>query len=151
VGNVLMGDDGIGPAAIEALRQRGAEGCAELIDAGLAFSDVLCTLSPDKPLIVIDAIRGPDAPGGVYRLGPDDLEEAALAAATSLHEVSVLPALRMEALAGRTFENVTMFGIEPADVDWREGLSECVAAAMDELIDTILEHCGMNVLKGIRT
>ncbi len=58
VGSVLMGDDGVGPAAIEALRARGVDKRAELIDAGLAFSDVLCELEPTAPLVILDAVRG---------------------------------------------------------------------------------------------
>ena len=92
-------------------------------------------LDPDRELLVIDAVRGGGRPGSIYRLAPADLDPAAGAAARafSLHEVSVLPALRMEALAGRDFADVTIYGVEPAAVRWGEGLSEPVAAAAEKL------------------
>lgn len=137
-----MGDDGVGPAAVEEMRRRGAAEPAELIDAGLAFAEVLCDLSPDRPLIVIDAVRGGGPPGSIYKLSMDDLavETGSLASAVSLHEVSVLPALRMEALAGRRFADVTVFGVQPQTVAWGEGLSEPVGGAMDELIRAVCGH-----------
>ena len=142
VGNVLMGDDGVGPAALDALRRAGAGDRAELIDAGLAFSEVLCDLTPEKPMIVVDAVRGQGEPGSIYRLTPADLdpETGAMTAAMSLHEVNVLPALRMEALAGRRFHNVTIYGVEPGKLDWGEGLSGPVAEAVEKLVEIVCRH-----------
>jgi len=74
VGNVLMGDDGAGPAAVEALRRAGLADRAGLFGAGLAFSEVLCELEPHRPLVVIDAVRGGGEPGSIYRLGLADLD-----------------------------------------------------------------------------
>ena len=140
VGNTLMGDDGVGVAAVEALAHTRAARRARLIDAGLAFSEVLCDLQPTDPLIVIDAVRGPGGPGSVYRLGLEDLraDEAGLTPALSLHEVSVLPALLLEALSGRDFADVTIFGVEPERVAWGQGLSPTVAGAMDKLVRAVI-------------
>ena len=136
VGNTLMSDDGVGPAAVAELRRRGLGERAELIDAGLAFSEVLCDLQPTQPLIVIDAVRGGGKGGSIYQLTIDDLaaEGGSLASAVSLHEVNVLPALRMEALGGRCFADVTVLGVEPVRLAWGEGLSLPVAEAMEKLI-----------------
>ncbi len=142
VGNVLMGDDGVGPAAVEAMRRDGAGRRAELIDAGLAFAEVLCDLDPARPVAVIDAVRGGSAPGSIYRLTPADLagESGSMAAAVSLHELNVLPALRMEALAGREFADVTVFGVEPGILAWGEGLSPPVAEAVRKLRQVIRRY-----------
>jgi hydrogenase maturation protease len=137
VGNTLMGDDGVGPAAVVELGRRGVGQRAELIDAGLAFGEVLCDLEPSQPLIVIDAVRGGGRPGTVYQLRVDELAAEA-GSPISLHEVNVLPALRMEALAGRDFADVTVLGVEPAELSWGEGLSDCMADAMEELIRAVV-------------
>jgi hydrogenase maturation protease len=137
-----MGDDGLGPVAVEVLRREGLGERAELIDAGLAFSEVLCDLEPARALIIIDALRGQGDPGSIYRLTLDDLDPAsgAMTSAVSLHEVNVLPALRMEALAGREFRDVTIFGIEPARVGWGEELTEPVADAIKRLVKIISNY-----------
>jgi len=142
VGNVLMGDDGVGPAAIEALRAGGAWAGVELHDAGLAVSDVLGRLDPADPLIVIDALRAGGRAGDIHtcRLEEMPIAESSFPQCLSLHELSVMPALRIEAMTGRAFGNVTLFGVEPKRIAWGEGLSPPVAGAMDKLIEAVLEH-----------
>jgi len=137
-----MGDDGVGPAAVAELRRRGETDRAELVDAGLAFSEVLCDLSPDRPLVVIDAAQGGRKPGTIYKLTWKDLasEQDEMGAVVSLHEFSLVPALRMEALAGRPFEDVTIFGVEPDRLAWGEGLSPAVTGAMEALVRAVRRH-----------
>ena len=139
VGNILMGDDGVGPKVIELLRDRGADERAELIDAGLAIGDVMCDLDPKQPLVIVDAVRGGNAPGSIYRLDPSqiDARTASLGAALSLHEVNVLPALHLEALTGRVFRDVTIFGVEPVGVAGGQALSPAVAEAARKVAEMI--------------
>jgi hydrogenase maturation protease len=141
VGNTLMGDDGVGPAAVERLAARGVPAHVRLHDAGLAASDVLGRLDPDDPLIVIDAVCAGGPAGAVYQVDVDaSAAESLPGTAISLHELSVAPALAMEALTGRVFSNVTVFGVEPARVAWGEGLSPAVASVLDRLVDAVLDH-----------
>ena len=147
VGNTLMGDDGVGPAAVEAMAARDdLPAGVRLHEAGLALTDVLGQLDPDVPLIVVDAVRGGQGPGTVYRVEVSDLsgDDDAPGGPISLHEISVMPALRIEALTGRTFREVTVFGVEPGDVAWGDGLSPAVAAALDKLITAVLNHADRN-------
>ncbi len=141
VGNTLMGDDGVGPAAIERLKERGDREGVTLWDAGLAVSDVLGLMDPADPLIVVDAVRAGGEPGTVYEARIDvtaDDEESAEGAMFSLHEVSAVPALKLEAITGRVFGDVTVVGVEPAVVEWGEGLSPTVEAALGKLVDAVL-------------
>lgn len=142
VGSTLMGDDGVGPAVIEALQRRGIAANVQLHDAGLAVSDVLGRLHPDDPLIVIDALRAGGKPGSVYKARLEDLSlnEGSFPRCLSLHELSVLPALRIEALTGREFKDVTIFAVEPETIDWGEGLSATVTGAIEKLIQAVLQH-----------
>ena len=143
VGNALMGDDGAGIAAVEALSRCGIGPRARLHDAGLAVSDVLGRLDPSEPLVVLDAVRGGGPAGSVYRLRLDALGGGAAAAAgppVSLHELSVAPALQLEALSGRAFEDVVVFGVEPEAVGWGQGLSAAVAEGVDRLVEAVMEY-----------
>ena len=150
VGNVLMGDDGVGPAVVEAMRRRGLEARTELIDAGLAFSEVLCDLDPDRPLAIVDAVRGAGRPGSICRLGLGELagESGSMPSAVSLHEISVLPALRMEALAGREFSDVTIFGVQPMTLAWGEGLSAPVAEAVERVVRRLCIYLDKRAFSG---
>ena len=141
VGSTLMSDDGVGPAAIARLAARGVPEGIELHDAGLALSGVLGTLDPSVPLIVVDAVRGGGAPGTIHEIRLDAATcEAAGGPMMSLHELSVVPALRLEALTGRVFADVTVFGVEPEKLEWGERLSPAVAAALDAVADAVLKH-----------
>ena len=141
VGNPLMRDDGVGVAAAEALTRRELPSWLHVYDAGLAVTDVLGGLDPGDPLIVIDAFRAGGEAGSIYQADLDDLvlAEDTLVGQMSLHEISVAPALRMESLSGRSFENVTVFGVEPGDVDWGMGLGPAVAARLETLVEAVLE------------
>lgn len=142
VGNTLMGDDGVGVVALERLAERGVPEGAQLHEAGLAVSDVLGRLDPDDPLIVLDGVEAGGPPGSVYKVHLDEasLEAAADERILSLHELSVVPALRLEALSGRRFSDVMVFGVEPSRVAWGEGLSPPVSAAIERLVDAVAEH-----------
>ena len=109
VGNTLMGDDGVGVAALARLAERGAPAGCALHDVGLAVSDVLGSLDPADPLVVIDAVKAGRAPGTVYTaaIDPLDCDEATDGQMVSLHELSVVPALRIEAAAAFAAREVT--------------------------------------------
>lgn len=144
VGATLMGDDGAGVAALEMLSARPLPPGVTLYDAGLAVSDVLGDLDPNNPLIVIDAFRAGGEPGTIYKVNLTDMSlegfQEAAGGGISLHEISVIPALRIEAMTGRHFRDVTAFGIEPERIQWGQGLSAPVTAAMDRLIEAVLQH-----------
>ncbi len=146
-----MGDDGLGVATVEALRGTRAAERADLIDAGLAFSEVLCDLDPDRPLIILDAVRGGGHPGSIYHLQLSDLDltTGSLRECVSLHELSVLPALQMEALGGRQFKDVTIYGVEPGDIGWSQELSEPVAAAVTQLTELLCNCLDQRASQGI--
>jgi len=142
VGGTLMGDDGVGPAVIERLRRRTLPANLRLYDAGLAFSDVIGTLDPCDPLIVIDAVETSGAPGALLNFRLDDVPPgtAPLSSCLSLHEIAVRQSLEIEALTGRVFSDVTVFGTVPQTISWGAPLSPPVAAAVDELADAVLEY-----------
>jgi len=137
-----MGDDGLGPAAIEELQRRGVPEGICLYDAGLAVSDVLGTLDPARPLVLIDALRAGSAPGSIYRARLDEMtpETGSLPQSVSLHEIGAFQALQIEAMSGRRFSDVTLFSVEPQRVAWGEGLTAPVRAAMPKLIDAVLDY-----------
>ena len=139
---MLMGDDGVGPAAIEALARREPGSDVRLHDAGLAVSDVLGALCPSDPLIVIDAVRAGGAPGSIYVLHPGDAAPAGerRSGCLSVHELNVTAALETQAIIGREFLDVTVFGVEPAVIAWGDGISPAVAASIEALVEAVLRH-----------
>ena len=97
VGNILMGDEGIGIHVIEELRKTPLREKVELIDAGTAFFSIVSELANFDKLIIIDVVRGGEEPGAIYRFEIGDIE-AAKGTHISLHDVGIYEALRLEGL-----------------------------------------------------
>lgn len=80
-GNVLMGDDGFGPAVIKKLKQQHhLPDYAHAEDVGTSIRDILfnITLLEKRPehLVVLDAVDKPDRTGGeVFEISVDDISE----------------------------------------------------------------------------
>jgi len=78
VGNVLFGDDGFGPAAVDyLLRKFKIPDDIYVMDTGIGAGDVLFTvgLSQQKPkkIIVLDAVDVKRTPGEIFELSIDEL------------------------------------------------------------------------------
>jgi hydrogenase maturation protease len=136
-GNILMGDDGIGVHIICALKEQGGlpDGI-ELIDAGTATLDALPLLDGVERLIIIDAVIGGGPPGAIYQFSPDDIHENT-SGRVSLHQTSLLQALRMGGILGSGSVEVVVFGIEPGDVSPGTELTPDVRAIIPKVVETI--------------
>ena len=77
-GNILLGDDGFGPAVVKELHASGAvPECAEVIDAGTSVREFLfdIALSEQRPglIVVLDAVDAGRCPGEVFEIPLDDI------------------------------------------------------------------------------
>ena len=137
IGNILMGDDGVGVAVIEALRRETLPDSVELYDAGTALPDVLAVIGSADRTIFVDSCRSGGEPGSVIRslLGPEDWRSEPLG--DSLHDIGVAHAVQMHCLAGGNLGEIVVIGIEPLDVAPREGLSPALAARVPAVIEIV--------------
>lgn len=70
IGNVLMGDEGVGVHAIEYLQQEAWPPDVQLVDGGTGGFHLLDYLSADEPIVMIDATLDGRPPGTVSTLNP---------------------------------------------------------------------------------
>lgn len=133
VGNVMRGDDGVGPVAVELLDHEGFVGAETLVLDGES-TRLLDAWSSRRRAIVIDAIRLGDPAGTVHELevGRDLLP--AWTAETSSHETGLAEAVELSRALDRLPDRLLVFGIEPGDVSPGPGLSPEVEAALPELV-----------------
>lgn len=143
VGNLLLGDEGLGIHAIRALAARASvrHGALAVIDAGTALFDVLPDCRDADLLVIVDAMRAGRAPGTVYRL-PLDAGSVSPGGASrgcelSLHDWTVLDTLSMAAGLGLLPGRVVLLGIEPASLEPGTSLSPDVASALETLLDAV--------------
>ncbi|MGY4710106.1 hydrogenase maturation protease [Mycolicibacterium sp. CBM1] len=138
-GNLLRGDDGVGPVLVRHLWDRGVPAGARLVDGGTAGMDVAFQMRGAGRVVIIDAAATGAAPGTVYRVPGEELAE--LPPLQGLHTHSFrwdhAIAFARWALGEACPTDITVFLIEAAAVDLGAELSEPVAAAMEHVIDLV--------------
>lgn len=134
LGNPLLGDEGLGIAALEELRRRwSARPSVELLDGGTAGMSLAPRLCQAERVLVLDAIRAGQPPGTVLALDGTSLASEA-AGKLSPHQVGlgeVLAACRL--MDGP--KEILVLGIEPETTALGLGLSDTVSAALGKLIE----------------
>jgi hydrogenase maturation protease len=140
VGNILMGDDGLGVHAIRALGQHPLPRGIELIDGGTQGMALMHALADRRRLLVIDCIKAGGAPGTLYRLDWAELsamtsEEPGRSALT-LHQRGILDLLHLLHLV-QPIPQTTFVGMEPYAVEVGTELSPVLL----ERVPLLLELC----------
>ena len=133
IGNLLCRDDGIGVRIAAEMQVPGKYSGIRIIDGG-SDPDLFALLDGDvTQLIIVDSLRGGGHPGDIYRL---DLREENIADGTSasLHGMGVLDSLKLMSQLGRQLPQVTVIGIEPADVSPGLRLSPVIEAMLPAII-----------------
>lgn len=138
-GNLLRGDDGVGPILIRHLWERGVPDGARLVDGGTAGMDVAFQMKGAQRVVIVDAALTGAAPGTVYRVPGAELAE--LPPLQGLHTHSFRwdhsIAFARWALGDACPDDITVFLIEASGVELGAELSAPVAAAMEEVIELI--------------
>lgn len=139
VGNILMKDEGVGVRVIEYMKNLNLPKEVELMDGGTSTALLFPYFTEVDHLIVIDAVKGKMPPGSVYRLKPEDLllsEEDLI----SIHNLGLIDALYMAAQIGKQPKTVTIFGIEPKEIDWGMDLSPEIKALLPRIVKLVLQE-----------
>ena len=135
LGNLLLGDEGVGVHAARALQDECCED-VEIQDVGTAILDALPALERADRVIVMDAMKGHGDPGTIYRTPMDQCTGNSCIA--SLHGFDLRSVLT---LAGcETSPEVLVLGVEPAVVEWSMALSPPVKNALPVLLEAVREE-----------
>ena len=142
VGNVLLADDAIGVRVVEALRERVerspgslADG-TRLIDGGTLGADLAGWVRGSRGLVLVDAVRLGGRAGSVTILRGDEVAGDRAIDGTPADARGELVALAR--LMGWLPGEVSLVGVEAADIDLGVGLSPAVQAAIPEAADAVI-------------
>ncbi len=135
IGNLLLGDDGVGVHAAQALAQRQFSGQVEVLDVGTAFLDALPALADIEKIIVIDAVKSDGVPGSIYRM---PLEKCSPRPLDTLHHFDIFAMLALAENSNPV--EVVVWGVEPEKLDWGTQLSPAIARAMPDLLDHVCKE-----------
>ncbi|BBG00375.1 hydrogenase maturation protease [Pseudonocardia autotrophica] len=138
-GNLLRGDDGVGPVLVRHLWERGVPDGARLVDGGTAGMDVAFQMRNADRVVIVDAAATGSAPGTLFRVPGAELAE--LPPLEGLHSHAFrwdnAIALARWALGDACPSDITVFLIEAVQVELGADLSEPVTATMEQVIDII--------------
>ncbi len=140
IGNVLMGDDAIGPHAVKVL-EAGWEFPPEVavIEAGTPGLDLTVFLHGVEAAVVVDAVHAKGAaPGEIRRYDREALLAGSPVLAMSPHEPGLREALLTMEFTGGGPRQARLVGVVPAGVETGAGLSAAVRAAVPALVEAVL-------------
>lgn len=138
VGNPLVGDDGLGIAAIDRLRQEwDLPEAVEIVDGGTWGMALLPVLEDAREVLIVDAITTGGEPGEVVSLERDQLPRH-FRLRMSPHHVGLEDLFAVLELKGTGPERLSAVGIVPASLEWGMGLTPEAEGALPDLLDAIV-------------
>ena len=137
IGNILLGDEGVGVRIVEAMRERAMPEDVEVADGGTGGADLVDLMAGRRKVIVIDAAEFDGRPGDILRFTAADLGRRE-GIGLSLHDLGLAEALTMMRHLGCAPEEVVIFGIKPKRIAPGLDLTAEVAAAVPKVIRLVL-------------
>jgi hydrogenase maturation protease len=138
LGNVLCGDDGLGPAAVHALAH-GFEvpDGVTILDGGTLGLSLLPYIEDAEQVLLVDAIRADQPAGAVVRLEGEEVAPA-VRDRLSVHQIGVADLLEGARWRGRYPTGLILLGLVPQVVELGLSRSAAVDAGLPILIERIV-------------
>jgi hydrogenase maturation protease len=140
IGNVFLGDDGFGVEVAARLSSAPLPEGVRVLDAGIRARDLAYELVDGRyeTAILVDAVARGGAPGTVYVIEPENeaIGDMSMASADG-HAMTPESTLALVHALGGIATRILIVGCEPASVEEGMGLSQPVAAAVDEAIGVV--------------
>jgi hydrogenase maturation protease len=137
LGNPLMGDDGVGLAVLERLRDDWQLDGVELVDGATWGLSLLPVIEDAERLVLVDAIAANGAPGDIIELTRDRLP-IYLTRKLSPHQVDMRDALAVAELRGRLPNDVVAIGVQPETIALGTELSAPVMQQVGALVGAVV-------------
>lgn len=139
MGNVLLGDDGLGPYVIRLLESQYEFGCeVELADLGTPALDLTHRIADRRGIILIDCVASEDhTPGTVLLYDKAALLNAIPTQRLDPHSPAVSECLLTAEMLGASPENAWLIGVVGASFEPGRPLSSTVRGALWKVVDAI--------------
>lgn len=140
LGNVLLGDDGLGAAAVARI-ERGYRVPADvyLEDGGTLGMALLGLIAEARHVILVDAVRTDDPPGTFVRIDGEAVMDA-VRDRLSPHQVGVADLLDSARLIDCYPASVTLLGLVPQTIELSVERTAAVDAGLDGLVEAVVRE-----------
>lgn len=139
MGNSLMADDGVGIYVVEALQRKKWNSKIKFLEVGTSLFYYLEEVSSCRQLIVVDAVQAQGNPANVYRLTLDDLVSFP-DGWRDPHGFSLLNLVELSKSMTGLPVGVTIYGVEPQNLSWAQGLSPEVEKVVPKVVQAITKE-----------
>ena len=141
IGNVLTGDDAIGPHVVRVVEARYAlPDEVQVIDAGTPGYDLTAFMAGLDAVLLVDAVKAKGAAGELRVYDRAELVAKPPVLAMSPHEPGVREAIMNADFMGVTPKVVRLVGVIPAATATGIGLSTAVRAAVPAAVARVAEE-----------
>ncbi len=141
IGNILMGDDGVGPAFTDWFRRRHRfDEQVEILDLGTPGFDLSQYLAEVRAVIIVDALRAEGQSGMVRSYRREDLSAGAAHPGLGAHDPGLISALQRLELIDSAPESVLVLGVIPKKVEACLDLSPELLEAFPEIERLVLDE-----------
>lgn len=140
LGNLLQCDDGVGCRIAQELERQALPDHVEVIDGGTPGVGLLNLLEGRTRVIIIDAAEMGLNPGEFKRFGADQVLLTGSAKRISLHRTGIADTLALARELKMKLPEIIFFGVQPALIDWQDGLSPQVQEAIPQIIEAITKE-----------
>ena len=141
IGNVLLGDDGVGPYVLRLLESRYEfEEGVELADLGTPALDLLNRISGRDAVILIDCVDSKSTPGSVLIYRKPDLIRHSPGVRTDPHSPAITEILLSADFWGVSPGELLLVGITPESFESGCALSDSVNASLDDAVARVLSE-----------
>ena len=140
-GNLLRGDDAVGPVLVRRLLDRGLPDGVEVADGGTSGMDVAFRMRGAGRVVLVDAAGTGGEPGTLYRLTGVDVESLPPLEGINLHSFRWDHALAFGRwlLKDEYPDDIVVYLIEGGGYELGAPLTPAVESAMECLVDRIVE------------
>jgi len=139
-GNLLRGDDAVGPILVRHLAEIGTPAGVRLADGGTAGMDVAFQMRGMERVILVDACQTGVEPGTLYKVPGEELENLPPLTGINLHAFRWDHALAFGrwALKDEYPKEITVYLIEAGSLEMGEPLTTPVKKTMEALAETLI-------------
>jgi hydrogenase maturation protease len=139
LGNILLGDEGVGVRVAEALEAGyDFDPAVDIVDGGTSGMDMLDIIADRPHVVVIDAVNTGDRPGTLVTL-TGEAAPAFFRNRISPHQLGLSDLLGALMLMDRSPRGLTLVGCVPESLDTSLDLTPRIAARLPEMVAMTVE------------
>ncbi len=139
VGNILLGDEGVGVRVVELLEERYKfSDHVEFVDGGTAGLELLSCLDDKDHLIIIDAIIDEGTSGTFKKMVLED-PPAFFQNRISPHQLGLSEMLSCAAMTDNLPGNISLYGVIPVTLETGLELSPEVATVVEQISQQVID------------